>query len=145
MLHNSFPRPQPPVLVGTHVRIEPLSAATHADDLFVAGHVPDRDQKYRYLADAPPDDPAIIRDWAARAEASTDPMFLATIDRATNRAVGRQALMRIDATHGVIEVGHIYWGPAMARSARATEVIYLLMRHVFEDLVTVASNGNATT
>ena len=31
-------------------------------------------------------------------------------------AEGRQALMRIDTTHGVIEVGSILWGPAIART-----------------------------
>src|SRR5690606_20129864 len=36
--------------------------------------------------------------------------------------------------HGVIEIGSIWWGPAMARTRLATEALYLLARHVFEDL-----------
>lgn len=134
MLKTGFPQARKRVLDGTLVRLEPLSATAHADDLFEAGHVPDRDQKYRYLPDAPPDDPAIIREWAERVETTEDPMFFAVIDKATGKAVGRQALMRVDAVHGSAEIGHIYWGPAMARSAKATEALYLFMRHVFEGL-----------
>ena len=40
--------------------------------------------------------------------------------------------MRIDAGNGVIETGNIYWGPAIARSAVATEAFYLHAAHVFE-------------
>jgi RimJ/RimL family protein N-acetyltransferase len=42
--------------------------------------------------------------------------------------------MRIDQTHGVIETGSIFFGPALARTRGATEAIYLLARHVFDDL-----------
>lgn len=134
MLKTGFPRPRKQVLEGTLVRLEPLSAAAHAEDLFEASHVADREEKYRYLADPPPDDPSTVHAWAEKAAASDDPMFFAVIDKATGKAVGRQALMRIDPTHGVAEIGHIYWGPAMARSANATEALYLVMRHVFDDL-----------
>jgi RimJ/RimL family protein N-acetyltransferase len=34
----------------------------------------------------------------------------------------------------VIEVGHVLYGPSLQRSAHATEVQYLLARHVFADL-----------
>jgi RimJ/RimL family protein N-acetyltransferase len=42
--------------------------------------------------------------------------------------------MRIDAANGVIETGHILFGPRLAGSRAATEAIYLLARHVFDDL-----------
>jgi RimJ/RimL family protein N-acetyltransferase len=66
--------------------------------------------------------------------AGDDPLFSAVIDKATGRAAGRQALMRIVPEHGVIEIGHILWGPAIARTRVATEALYLAARHVFEDL-----------
>jgi RimJ/RimL family protein N-acetyltransferase len=68
------------------------------------------------------------------AVSTDDPLFFAVIDRATGRAEGRQALMRIDPTHGVIEVGHILWGPAIARTRVATEALFLMADHVFTDL-----------
>ena len=42
--------------------------------------------------------------------------------------------MRHDATNGVIEIGHIWLSPALQRTREATESIYLMMRHAFEDL-----------
>src|SRR4051812_49782581 len=70
----------------------------------------------------------------AKAAACEDPLFFAAVDPATGRAGGRLALMRIDAANGVIEVGHILFGPRLARTRAATEAIYLLARHVFDDL-----------
>jgi RimJ/RimL family protein N-acetyltransferase len=56
------------------------------------------------------------------------------IDKATGRAEGRQSLMRIDASHGVIEIGHILWGPAIARTRVATEALYLFASYAFDTL-----------
>jgi RimJ/RimL family protein N-acetyltransferase len=42
--------------------------------------------------------------------------------------------MRIDAANGVVEIGNIYWGPELARTAAATEALYLFASHVFDDL-----------
>jgi RimJ/RimL family protein N-acetyltransferase len=56
------------------------------------------------------------------------------IDQKTGRAEGRQALMRIEPAHGVIEIGHILWGPGIARSRVATEALYLFTSHVFDTL-----------
>lgn len=42
--------------------------------------------------------------------------------------------MRITPAHGVIEVGNILFSPALQRTRAATEAMYLMARHVFEDL-----------
>jgi RimJ/RimL family protein N-acetyltransferase len=42
--------------------------------------------------------------------------------------------MRIDAGHGVIEIGSILWGPAIAGTRVATEAQFLFASHVFDDL-----------
>jgi len=36
--------------------------------------------------------------------------------------------------HGVIEIGHIWFAPTLRRTRQATEAIYLLARHAFDDL-----------
>lgn len=53
------------------------------------------------------------------------------IDKETGRAEGRQALMRIDQTHGVIEIGSIMWGPALQQTRMATEALFLFADHIF--------------
>jgi hypothetical protein len=42
--------------------------------------------------------------------------------------------MRAEPAHGVIEVGNILLTPALQRTTGATEAMYLMARHVFEDL-----------
>ena len=41
--------------------------------------------------------------------------------------------LRIDPQPGVIEIGHINYAPALQRSLAATEVMFLMMRQVFDD------------
>ncbi|MEO1397764.1 MAG: GNAT family protein, partial [Pseudomonadota bacterium] len=65
---------------------------------------------------------------------SDDPMFFAVIDKRTNRVEGRQTLMRIDPTNGVIETGNIHWGANISRSPVTTEAFFLFADHVFETL-----------
>jgi len=127
------PRPARAALGGRYARLEPLSAA-HAADLFEASTGAGADARFAYLFDVPPASPAAMSAWIAKAGAGDDPLFSAVIDQASGRAAGRQALMRITPEHGVIEIGNILWGPAIARTRVATEALYLAARHVFEDL-----------
>ena len=60
-----------------------------------------------------------------------DPLFFAVVDKNTGRAEGRQALMRIDPANGVIEIGSIMWGPAIARTSVTTEALFLFADYVF--------------
>ncbi|RYE86894.1 MAG: N-acetyltransferase [Hyphomicrobiales bacterium] len=126
-------RPSRIVLDGRYTRLEPL-APHHAADLFAASAVPDAEQRFAWLFEAPPLDAAEMAAWVARVSTQDDPMLFAVIDKATGKAGGRQALMRIVPEHGVIEIGSIYWGPDIARTRLATEALYLFARHIFEDL-----------
>jgi RimJ/RimL family protein N-acetyltransferase len=49
-------------------------------------------------------------------------------------AAGYASFMRIEPAHGVVEVGNILLSPALQRTTAATEAMYLMTRHVFEDL-----------
>ena len=48
--------------------------------------------------------------------------------------MGVAAFMRIEPRHGVIEVGHVHFGPSLQRTAAATEAMYLMMRRAFDEL-----------
>jgi RimJ/RimL family protein N-acetyltransferase len=61
-------------------------------------------------------------------------LFFAVIDRSSGRCEGRQSLVRIAPEHGVMEVGHILWGPAIARTRVATEALFLFARYAFDAL-----------
>jgi RimJ/RimL family protein N-acetyltransferase len=127
-------RPERRVLEGRYVRLEPLDCVRHGDDLFAASSGPGAEDRFRYLADAPPESRAAFEPWLAKAASSDDPLYFAVVDKATGRAEGRMTFMRIDQTHGVIETGNILFGPRIARTRGATEAVYLQARHAFEDL-----------
>jgi RimJ/RimL family protein N-acetyltransferase len=42
--------------------------------------------------------------------------------------------MRMDPANGVIEVGNVMFSPALQRTPAATEAMFLMARHIFEDL-----------
>jgi len=127
------PRPSGDSLAGRWVRLERLDPSRHGDSLFEASIAPGAEERFRYLPDPPPDR-ATFDAWAEKMAASADPLCYAVIDPATGRAEGRQTLMRIDAANGVIEIGNILWGPKIARTRMATEALYLLAKHAFDDL-----------
>lgn len=127
-------RPERRVLDGRLVRLEPLTAARHGDDLYVAATEGDAETRFTWLATGRPESRAEFEAWLDWAEHHPDSVYWAVIDKASGKAVGRQSLMRIDAANGVIEIGDIHWGPAMQRSPLSTEAFFLHAVHVFDDL-----------
>jgi RimJ/RimL family protein N-acetyltransferase len=119
---------------GLYARLEPLDPARHGADLLASGQAPGAEDRFRYLFEEPPTDKAAFTVWLEKVAASADPMFFAVIDKSTGKAEGRQALMRIDPVHGVIEIGSILWGPAIARTRVATEALYLFASRAFDTL-----------
>jgi RimJ/RimL family protein N-acetyltransferase len=134
-LNDWRPRPRPGrvILEGRYCRLEPLDPLRHGDQLFAASMAPGAEDRFRYLFDSP-QDRAAFDGWLARAAVSEDPMFYGVIDLSGQRCEGRQALMRITPEHGVIEIGSILWGPAIARTRVATEALFLFARYAFEEL-----------
>jgi RimJ/RimL family protein N-acetyltransferase len=123
--------PRPVVLDGHYARLEPLGPQ-HVADLY--GAAAGQEQRFAYLFEDAPSSEAAMSDWIARVMNKADPLSFAVIDRATGRAEGRQSLMRITPEHGVIEVGGIYWGPAISRTRVTTEALFLHARYVFDEL-----------
>jgi RimJ/RimL family protein N-acetyltransferase len=128
------PVPERVVLEGQYVRLEPLSAALHGDDLFEASSIADIGERFRWLFENPPESREAFEAWLRKVEASTDPLFFAVIDKASGKVAGRQTLMRIDAANGVIEIGNIYWGPLVSRKPAATEALFLFASYIFDRL-----------
>jgi RimJ/RimL family protein N-acetyltransferase len=127
-------RPDRKALEGRYCRLEPLDASRHGEDLFEASSVADAAERFRWLFEYPPESRADFRSWLDKAQGSEDPLFFAVVDKSSGKAAGRQALMRIDTTHGVIEIGSIYWGPLVSRRPAATEALYLFARYAFDEL-----------
>ena len=123
-------RPARVVLEGRYARLEPLAPA-HVDGLLAASADA---SSFGYLFDVPRTGRDDLRAWIAQRMKSEDPLFHAVVDKATGVAGGRQTFMRITPEHGVIEIGNILWGPAIARGRVATEALYLAAKYVFDAL-----------
>ncbi|MCV2393604.1 GNAT family N-acetyltransferase [Actinotalea sp. M2MS4P-6] len=116
-------------LVGRQVRLEPLTER-HAADLWRA--FADADPSlWDYLGYGPFADEGDLRAWIAGATRTTDPFLFACIDAVTGRALGWAAILRVVPEHGVAEIGHLAYSPAMQRTPMSTEVAYLLLSAIF--------------
>jgi RimJ/RimL family protein N-acetyltransferase len=126
------PRPVPVTLRGHYVTLEPLDADRHGEALWQAanGH----DELWTWLFDGPYAMEADLRRAIAEKQAASGFVFLAILPEASRRAEGWASFMRAEPAHGVVEVGNILLTPALQRTTAATEVMYLMARHIFEDL-----------
>lgn len=130
-LADFAPPPSPADLPIRSAILQPLSAALHATDLFQAqaGH----DDLWTYMPYGPFADAAGYHAWAARAEGSADPVFLAILDPGTGRAVGHASFLRIDRPNGVIEIGHILLTPALQRGRTASAALMAMIAWAFDN------------
>jgi RimJ/RimL family protein N-acetyltransferase len=124
--------PGPVTLRGRHVTLEPLNAEQHTAALWqaVRGH----DELWAWLFDGPYASEADFRKALAAKQVSTSAVFLAIVPADTGLAAGYASYMRIEADHGVIEVGNILYAPSLQRTPAATEAMYLMAGYVFEIL-----------
>jgi len=111
-----------------------LDPELHGDALFEAVSGEQPGGLHRYLSDPIPASRAEFDAWLIPRASSPDPMFFAVIDGTSGRAEGRQSLMDIFPQHGTGEIGHILWGPRIARSRVSTEAFFLLADYVMTEL-----------
>lgn len=125
--------PGPVTLEGRYCRVEPLDVERHAGQLFDE-YAESDPADWTYLSVGPFVTRESYREWAAAAAASADPRFYAVVDKASGDALGTASLMRQDLANGVIEIGNIMYSKRVQRTPISTEVQYLLMRYVFDEL-----------
>jgi RimJ/RimL family protein N-acetyltransferase len=127
-------RPQPVVLPGRVVTLRPFDTPSQAEALYEGTHGPEQDDQWRYMGDGPFTDIAAYVQAFEKKQQSIDPLFFAIVDNATGLPVGQASYLRMEPAHRSIEVGNIIFTPALQRSCGATEAMYLMARHVFDDL-----------
>ena len=124
--------PQPVTLAGRTVTLQPLDAEKHAAALWEA--VRGQDHVWTWLFDGPYADEASFRAAVAQKQSAPGFVFFAIVPASTGKAEGWASYLRIEPAQGVIEVGNILLSPALQRTTAATEAMYLMARHAFDDL-----------
>jgi RimJ/RimL family protein N-acetyltransferase len=127
-------RPERTTMHGRLVTLAPLDPLAHGDGLYEGTRGEAGDRLWQYLFEGPFPDRAAFDAHLRRIAVSEDPLFFAIVDSVSGKAVGYASYMRIEPAHRVIEVGSILYTPRLQRTALATEAMYLMARHVFEDL-----------
>jgi RimJ/RimL family protein N-acetyltransferase len=127
-------RPQRTKLEGRVVSVVPLDPLVHGDSLFEGTHGAENDNLWRYLFEGPFATRAAFDSHLEQKAHSDDPLSFAILDKSCGDAVGWAAYMRIEPAHRVIEIGSILYTARLQRTIGATEAMYLMARHAFEDL-----------
>ncbi|SMC43359.1 GNAT family protein [Rhizobium sp. RU36D] len=126
------PAPQPVTLSGRFVIIEPYDKASHLQPLWDALGGLGINPLLKYFACPEFADVAAFGAWLDAVQGG----WLVHVFRskASGEVLGMASYMRADPANGVVEVGGVAHGSAMSRTPIATEVHYLMARHVFDDL-----------
>ena len=120
-------------LEGRIVDLVPIDPARDAAALFGPTHGAG-EHVWTYLADGPYASRQEFEEALSAKARSADAVFQAIVDRASGLTLGYASFMRIDVPNRVVEVGNVLFAPALQRTTGATEAMYLMARHAFEEL-----------
>jgi len=87
-----------------------------------------------YLSEGPFGSEAGLRQAVQAKETAPAAYFLAIIPKSSGRADGYASYMRVDPANGVVEVGNILMTPSLQKTTAATEAMYLMAQHIFDNL-----------
>ena len=123
------PSPVRLTLRGACVACVPL-ALEHASALHAA-YAGAGDVHWTFLSYGPFDSPTALGAWLGPQTTSADPLFFAL--EVNGVALGLAAFLRIAAAHGCLEIGHLSFGPQLARTPPATEALFLMLQWSFSN------------
>ena len=128
-------RPQRTDLRGSYVALRPIQPEADAEALYAVSHPPSGDARiWTYLPDGPYEGVRAMHDHLVLASALQDPLFFTIALLPDERPAGVASYLRITPEHGVIEIGHIWFGVTLHRTTAASEAIFLLARPAFDEL-----------
>lgn len=131
---KSRPAPKGFSVTGRFVMIEPFRRNLHETALWQALGGDGINDLLRYFPNGPYATPSEMGDWLEQKNHEAGWSTCVFRSRQTGEVVGMASYMRPDPANGVVEVGAVAHGPAMARTPMSTEAHYLMARHVFEVL-----------
>lgn len=127
--------PQPVTLRGHFLTLLPYDRDEHLEGLWHAlGGSQRINELIKYFPSETYTSAGEFGTWLQRVNQTSDFITLVAIRNADQATVGMASYMRPDPANGVVEVGSVAHGSAMARSPLSTELHYLLAKHVFDDL-----------
>jgi RimJ/RimL family protein N-acetyltransferase len=132
---TQWPLPQKRVFEGRFVTLRPTEAARDAAILFHSTHgAPEIEAMWRYLPYGPFANAVALETWLRSCENAAPDCFFTVVGRETQVPVGSLSIISLVPEHGRAEIGHVWYSPTAQRTKINTESVFLLLRHLFDDL-----------
>lgn len=130
---GSASKPGAVALAGSHVGLTPLRLED-AEGIFELTHAGGRDEIWAQMKIGPFDGVESFRAHVGELlnDQSRTVLTLRTI--ADGPPAGWLCLMEARPAHRVIELGYVLFAPPLQRTIAASEALFLIMRHIFDDL-----------
>ncbi|MET3590795.1 RimJ/RimL family protein N-acetyltransferase [Mesorhizobium shonense] len=127
------PVPVAVVLEGRWGRLRPLDAERDAARLYRLSHDEHTEATWVDMKVGPFATEQAFAEHVAALVADPKRAFFA-VDGPDGEALGWLCLMEARPAHHVVELGYVLYTPPLQRTRLASEALYLIMRHVFDDL-----------
>ena len=121
-------------LAGMRIVLEPLNWGEHGEGLFAAVGGAGNAAIWDYMPIGPFADLTAFRQIFEQICGKLGWESLVFKRASDGQIVGMASYMRIRKAHGSAEVGCVAFGAALKRTAEATEAMYLMAAHVFDEL-----------
>ncbi len=121
-------------LTGHRVSLEPLDWASHKSGLYEAIAAPAAADTWTYMPIGPLKDPEDFHRTFDQVGADFGWETLVIRNRSNGTILGMASFMRIREMHGSAEIGCVAFGHALRRTAEATEAMFLMAQHLFDEL-----------
>ena len=131
---SASPKPRRISFEGRTIRLVPMDAHEHLESLWTATGGPENEYLWTYMFEYAFQNRASFEANLQRKEESEDPLFYSIIEKTSGDAVGWAAYMRMEPLHRVIEVGSIMFSPRLQHTIGATEAMYIMAKHAFEEM-----------
>ena len=121
-------------LPGVRVVLEPLDWAEHGDGLYAAVAAPDMVDTWDYMPLGPFKSQKDFQKTISNVCKNLGWEMIVIRRVKGGNVLGMAGFMRIREAHGSAEVGCVAFGRELRRSPEATEAMYLMASHIFDEL-----------
>lgn len=127
-------KPTLKIMQGNYCVLEVLDIDKHGEKLYQALNKDNKGESWTYLPIGPFATSKEFNAWLKQFSSKDDTLVYVVLDINSKQPLGMASYLRMEPTHGVIEVGAIHYSKELKNTAAATEVMYLMMAYVFDDL-----------
>ena len=132
---TAWPFPDLERLEGKYVRITLLNPDNDVDDLYEVSHAREEYKSlWKYMHAGPFSDKNSMHSWLSERNRREGDRFYSVLSKDMQKKVGMFGIMNISTIDGRAELGTIWYSPMVQKTRVNTEVTYLFLRYLFNDL-----------